>query len=365
MELETPVTSMAPEQSAPTPNPAPAPEPSPAPQEEPSGPRLQIDERTGRRRVTGFERPSQKAESKPFPEVKTPEPAPEKAPEAPKAEPPEPAKAPEPPKEGTGALIGKLSGETPKPALYTPDELSLAIQLKNVDESRIPPQYKAQYDALKPKAQPVDVESQIRQKIQQMAEAEAMKRSGASKEDLEMGEFTDDPDVAKRVRDYRTAYEVAQQQIVRDSMARYEQQRQQQAAQMQVMQNVQNFITEQRKTEPHFDEIGKMMESEFENMPYKQAAAVEPAVKAAMAGSLTQEQADILGLYYDYCRKEFYAKLNGTSTTPTPKAPSVENRGTGIKTSQQRDYAQMLRDASVRDKSKVLAAWLQSAKKEK
>lgn len=355
MEPDTLANTPAPE-SAPQSEPPsePAPQPAEAPKE---GPRLAIDERTGRRRVVGFEPPAPRESEQKFPEV------PAKEEPKPIEDPAEkPTVTPEP---GDSELLNKLAGVAPKPQYYSPEELSLAMQLKNVDESRIPPQYKAQYDALKPKPPTqADVESQIRAKIQSMAQAEAMKKSGCTQEDLEMGEFSDDPDVAKRVQDYKVAYEMAQQQIIRDSAAAYQRAQAEQAQRMQVMQNVQNFINTQRQQEPHFDEIGKFMETYFQSLPYKQATLVAPCLEAAMKGNLTQAQADILGEYYKVCRKEFYARLNHTSTTPTPKAPRVETRGNGASASPQTDYASMLRNASMRNKSRILAAWLQSAKKE-
>lgn len=355
MEPDTLVNTPAPE-SAPQPEPQSEPAPKAEPQE---GPRLAVDERTGRRRVVGFEPPAPRESEQKFPEV------PEKAEPPEEAKPVETPKVPEVPEPGDSELLNKLSGIQPKPNYYSPEELSLAMQLKNVDESRIPPQYKAQYDALKPKPPTqADVESQIRAKIQSMAQAEAMKKSGCTQEDLEMGEFSDDPDVAKRVQDYKVAYEMAQQQIIRDSTMAYQRAQAEQAKRMQVMQNVQNFVNTQRQQEPHFDEIGKFMETYFQSLPYKQATLVAPCLEAAMKGNLTQAQADILGEYYKICRKEFYARLNHTSTTPTPKAPRVETRGNGASASPQTDYASMLRNASMRNKSRILAAWLQSAKKE-
>lgn len=308
--------------------------------------RIEIDERTGRRRVV------RDTPEPPKPEPAKPEPQPIQTPPA-TQEPPQPT------------LIQKLTGEEPKPAFYSPEEMALAMQLKSVDESRIPPQYKAQYEAVKPQPAPQpDLASQIRQKIQDMAKAEAMKRSGATEDDLELGEFSDDAQTAERVRDYRTYYEIAQQNIIRDMNDRYRAMQAEQQARKEVYQGVNDFVKSQQKTEPHFAEISQRMETEFKRLPYEKAAVIVPAIQSAQNGTLSEAQAQVLGNYYELCRKEFYADLNGTSTTPTPKVPSVERRGAGENVAKRQDFAQLLRNANVKDKPGILAAWIHSSAKE-
>ena len=327
--------------------------PQEAPQEAPKEPvpALEVDERTGRRRVV----------------MKGPEPPKEEPPqeeppkETPKEEPPqeEPTK-----QEAPHAPTAILNQFAPKP-VYKPDEMVLAMQLGNVDESRIPPELKAQYEAVKPKAPTKeDAEREIREKIQSMAKAEAMKKSGATEEDLKLGEFSDDEEVQKRVQDYKTAYELAQQQIIRDSLDRYRAMRAAETKRMEVMQNVKNFIDEQRAKEPNFDAIGKRMETKFLEMPFQQAAVIEPVLKAAMAGNLTDAQAKVLGDYYELCRKDVYAKINNTSVTPQPVIPKVEGKGAGLSAETHPDYAKLLREAGMRDKPRIIASWL-AAQKEK
>lgn len=312
-------------------------------------PHLEIDDRTGKRTVV----------------MKAPEPAEKEPEEEPKPqEPPtaEPAQEPEPPKEGPN-LINKIAG-TPKP-FYKADELMLAMQLGNVDESRIPPEIKPRYDAATKPKQPTQEEAEraVREKIQSMAREEAMKKSGISEDDLQLGEFSDDPDVQKRIRDYHTAYELAQQKIIRDSLDRYKQMQAAEQSRKEVMQDVKRFIDEQRAKEPHFDEIGKLMETKFQEMPFKQAAVIEPVLRSAVNGTLTAQQAEVLGQYYDICRKELYAKINKTSVTPQPIVPKVEGRGAGLSTDTSKDYAKLLREASVREKPRILAEWINNQRR--
>lgn len=251
---------------------------------------------------------------------------------------------------------------------YKPEEMVLAMQLGNVDESKIPPHLKQQYEALKHKNDPPqptqeEAEKEVRKKISEMAKEEAMKKTGATEDDIQLGEFSDDAEVQQRVRDYKVAYDLAVQRIIRDSFDKYAKMQEESRKQQEVRNNVRNFIQEQRAKEPHFDEIGQMMNTAYLNMPYKQASIIAPVVDAARKGIMSQEQANILGQYYEICRKALYARINKTSVTPKPVVPKVEKRGTGASAPKNVDYAKMLREASVRDKSKVLAAWLNSRKK--
>lgn len=325
--------------------------------------RLVEDERTGRKRVVTV--------PKSAPVEEEPKPEPQK-PSGPVITPPEPPKNPitqsiEAMNNGGNNQPVANQAQVQAPQYYKTDELLLAMQLKSVDESRIPPNLRAQYEAIKkqnepPQPTPEEAEKAVRQKIDELAREEAMKKTGATDDDLQLGEFSDDESVQARVRDYKIAYDLARERIIKGSLNRYAQMQAETKNRQEVMNNVRNFIAEQRAKEPNFDKIGEMMNTEYLNMPYNQAAIIAPVVEAARKGNLTQGQANILGQYYEICRKKLYAQINKTSVTPKPIVPKVENRGTGASAPQTVDYAKMLREASYRDKSKVLAAWLRSAK---
>ena len=102
------------------------------------------------------------------------------------------------------------------------------------------------------------------------------------------------------------------------------------------------------------------MTEAYKNMRYEDAKAIAPAMEAALSGKLTPEYAAVIQKYYEGCRKEYYAKLNGTSTTPTPRTPVVETKGGGRNVSEETDYGKLLREASPRDKSRIVDAWLNS-----
>lgn len=338
--------------------------------EQQGGLRLVEDERTGRKRVVTVEEPQEEPPQEEPPQETHEEPQPQETP--PQEETPNPItqavdamnKATETPPEPKPPE----PSETPASNFYRPDEMVLAMQLGNVDEARIPPQFRQQYDALKqknapPQPTPEEAEKAVRKRISDMAREEAMKKSGASEDDLALGEFSDDPDVQQRVRDFKVAYDLASQRIIRDSLDRYHEMQAKARAQQEVNNNVRSFIEEQRAKEPNFDKIGQLMSTAYLTMPYQQARIIAPVLDAAQKGTMTQAQANILGQYYEICRKQLYAQINKTSVTPQPVVPKVEKRGTGAPASEPVDYAKMLRDAGARDKSKVLAAWLNAKSK--
>jgi hypothetical protein len=375
----TPTSTPAPVSTpAPTSTPAPVSEPAPAPAT-PASPSygIHVDPRTGRRSVvkigeTKAEEPASAGTASTG--TTGTEPA--------KTEPAktEPAAEPEDEIQNILAAAGvqkpqeqqqtpQVQTQTqPTPQYYTPAEMSLAMQLGNVDEKKIPPQILPQYTALKAKnapqgKTPQEIQTQMREKIREMAKMRAMAATNVTKEELDIGEFSDDPDVSKRVQDFHTAYALEQNKIISDTMEKYNQQQRQAQAYQNVQKGVVDFINQQSKVEPHFDDIDKMMMNAYADMPHKAGAVVEPAVRAAIQHKMTEKDAEILGEYYKYCRKEYYAKLNKTSTTPQQIPPKVETKGTGAEVKEKIDYAKALREANARDKSAVLNAWLKAKKK--
>ncbi len=321
-----------------------------APQSEaPASPRmgLRVDERTGRRVVetighdepmvhVGDEQPIEKAQE-----------------EVPQSQPqPQPQSQPEP----------------QQPQYYSPAEMSLAMQLGNVDESRIPPQYQPQYMALKQKDAPppppqkseAELRTEFLDAVNAAAKEKAMKDLDITEDELALGEFSDDEEIQNKVARYKTALEMARSQIIQgySEQVRVEQAKLQQETEFK--KGVSDWIDEQRQAEPHFDEIGFFMQEHYKSMPYEKAATIAPAMEKAMKGQLDPQTADIVKAYYDDCRKEFYAKKNGTSTVPTARSPRVERHGTGQDVTKPIDYADQLRNAPVRDRAKIVEAWLGS-----
>ncbi len=254
---------------------------------------------------------------------------------------------------------------------YSPAELSLAIQMGQVDESRIPPEYQPQYLAMKqqnaPEPPPQKSEAELRNEfldaVNKAAHDKAMKDVGITEDELSMGEFSDNDEIQTKVSRYKAALDVARSQIISgySEQVRVEQMKAQQENEFK--KGVADWIDEQRTAEPNFDEIGFFMQEHYKTMPYEKAVAIAPAIQKAMQGKLDPQSAEVVKNYYEDCRKEFYAKKNGTSTTPSPRSPSVERKGTGQDVVKPIDYAEQLRAAPVRDKSKIVEAWLSSMKR--
>ena len=240
-----------------------------------------------------------------------------------------------------------------------------------VDESKIPPEYQPQYLAMKqqnaPKPPPQKSEEELRNEfldaVNKAARDKAMKDVGITEDELSMGEFSDNDEIQTKVSRYKAALDVARSQIISgySEQVRIEQMKAQQENEFK--KGVADWINEQRAAEPHFDEIGFFMQEHYKTMPYEKAAAIAPAIQKAMQGKLDPQSAEVVRSYYEDCRKEFYAKKNGTSTTPSPRSPSVERKGTGQDVVKPIDYAKQLRSAPVRDKSKIVEAWLSSMKR--
>lgn len=308
---------------------------------------LRIDERTGRKVVETI--PSGA-------EVEAPE----------KAEPVEEQAA-----QAQQVQQPQVQPQVQQPQFYSPAELSLAIQMGQVDESRIPPEYQPQYLAMKqqnaPEPPPQKSEAELRNEfldaVNKAAHDKAMKDVGITEDELSMGEFSDNDEIQTKVSRYKAALDVARSQIISgySEQVRVEQMKAQRENEFK--KGVADWIDEQRAAEPNFDEIGFFMQEHYKTMPYEKAAAIAPAIQKAMQGKLDPQSAEVVKNYYEDCRKEFYAKKNGTSTTPSPRSPSVERKGTGQDVVKPIDYAGQLRAAPARDKSKIVEAWLSSMKR--
>lgn len=251
------------------------------------------------------------------------------------------------------------------PPTYTPAEMSLAMQLGQVDESRIPAEYMPQYTAMKLKdAPPPKSAEEIRQefldKVTATVKEQTLKEVGITEDELALGEYSDDADVTAKVERYKMALEMNRRKAIDAVYDRIKAEQDNVKAQQQFRDGVANWINTQRAQEPHFDDIGKYMTDYYKTMRYEDAKNIAPAMEAALSGDLTPQYAEIIQKYYEGCRKEYYAKLNGTSTTPTPRAPDVETKGGGRNVNESPDFGKLLREASPRDKSRVVDAWLKS-----
>ena len=270
--------------------------------------------------------------------------------------------------------------EEPKPSYYTDAEMALALQLGNVDESKIPPAYAEQYAAVKQKMQappqnqpneapePQKTDEQLRieflDKVNSMARERALKQLGITEEDLSVAEFSEDEELKHKAERFRAAMDITRNQVVSE-YAEYVRAEKLKAEQAETFKNeVRSWIDEQRTSEPHFDEIGNYMQKRYQELPYKDVVNIAPAMQKALNGQLDPQSAKIIQKYYALCRKEFYANKNGTSITPSPRSPSVETKGTGADVGTPANYGERLRTASTpRERRAIVSAWINSMRK--
>ena len=238
---------------------------------------------------------------------------------------------------------------------YNLNEFLNALTSDAVDESRIPAEYMAQYSnykiqqAIEAKNKQAELakqqQEQINQKLTpeqeqdnmktflQNLDDEAGKRAahdvGMTEEDMENIDFMDDGD--EKLVNYKLAKEWHRNRLMVELQERANVEntaRQKQAA---IYQEIQNFTTQAKQSEPNFDAIDRMMSERYKTLPYEEGKRVEAVLQALGNGTITEAQAVELKNYYDATRKEFYAKINGLSTTPrrAPKPPAVERAGNG------------------------------------
>ena len=270
---------------------------------------------------------------------------------------------------------------------YNLNEFLNALTSDTVDESRIPADYMKQYadykiqQAIAAKNKQAEMEKQQQEQISQKLtpeqeqnnmktflqnlDDEAGKRAahdvGMTEEDMENIDFMDDGD--EKLVNYKLAKEWHRNRLMVELQERANVEntaRQKQAA---IYQEIQNFTTQAKQSEPNFDAIDKMMSERYKTLPYAEGKRVEEVLQALGNGTITEAQTVELRNYYEATRKEFYAKKNGLSTTPrrAPKPPAVERAGNGkeIQREYTPDYA-ALRNGNPREQVAWIAEFLRN-----
>lgn len=270
---------------------------------------------------------------------------------------------------------------------YNYNEFLNALTVDNVDESRIPAEYmeryrdykfqqvmaaknkqaelaKQQQEQINQKLSPEQEQNNMKTFLQNLDD-EAGKRAahdvGMTEEDMENIDFMDDGD--EKLVNYKLAKEWHRNRLMVELQERANVEntaRQKQAA---IYQEIQNFTTQAKQSEPNFDAIDKMMSERYKTLPYAEGKRVEEVLQALGNGTITEAQTVELRNYYEATRKEFYAKKNGLSTTPrrAPKPPAVERAGTGkeIQREYTPDYA-ALRNGNPREQVAWIAEFLRN-----
>ena len=277
-----------------------------------------------------------------------------------------------------GLVNTALNGQ--QPSAYTPQELTVALQLGNVDETRIPAQFQQQYETYKQAktaaAQPQPQEQtppaptaeqerakqmEFYRKVDELADKNAMQELNITQEDLDNAEYSDDQELLNKVNAYKVAKDWHKNNIISQVQARTMQAEQEQAqkqAQTQaVYGTIANFVNETRAKEPNFDKIDIYMNTRYKTLPFEEGQKVAVVLDALRNRTLTEAQLPILEKYYNDTRLDFYAQNNNISTTPQQVArPAVVETpgGGGSSTPAQIDYSE-LRNADFRGKQAFIA----------
>lgn len=353
-----------------------APEPATEPAQDTTARYLVTDPQTGRKRIVS-EAPAE--QQKPEAQVQQ-EPTP--APTEPAEEPTEPQEdKPETNPAETTEPAEPATEEKPeeKPLIqtgpYTLDELNAAINSNTVDESRIPVQYQLQYQQFRQQqalraqqlqAQQAQLQQQAQQEqlkkmfadIETAAENQARQVTGVSQQDLETADYSDDAQLKQRVEMYNTAKQYYRQQLIGAIQSQQQQAQQAKNQQSAIYQSIAEFIADKSKTEKHFQEINQMMTTHYQNMPFKDAAAVSDAIQALNAGKISEQQCKVLESYYNVTRAAYYAKANDLTKQPKKvPVPKVEGPGTGATEPPKPFDFSKLRDMTERERRAALSRY--------
>lgn len=275
---------------------------------------------------------------------------------------------------------------------YTLEELTAAIGAGNIDENRVPDEYKAQVASIKIQQAQAQYNAQVEAKkkqeqellaqqqltpeqqraqqqqflmnLEQEASQRAAHDAGLSNDELENINLMDDDD--PRVINYKLAKQWHRDEIVRGLQTKYAEENAARQKRAEVYGGINQFVNEAKRTEPNFDAIDKFMTQRVNELPYKEASEIIPIFNALNQGTITEAQAVKLRMYYESSRKEYYARKNKLSTTPkrAAKPPVTERAGDGATVTKKYvpDY-QALRNASQRERVQWMADFLKQTQK--
>lgn len=275
---------------------------------------------------------------------------------------------------------------------YTLEELTAAIGAGNIDERRVPDEYKAQVASIKIQQAQAQYNAQVEAKkkqeqellaqqqlspeqqraqqqqflmnLEQEASQRAAHDAGLSNDELENINLMDDDD--PRVINYKLAKQWHRDEIVRSLQNKYAEENAARQKRAEVYGGINQFVNEAKRTEPNFDAIDKFMTQRVNELPYKEASEIIPIFDALNKGTITEPQAVKLRMYYERSRKEYYARKNKLSTTPkrAAKPPVIERAGDGATVTKKYvpDY-QALRNASQRERVQWMAEFLKQNQK--
>lgn len=266
------------------------------------------------------------------------------------------AAQPQPPTTNISDIVNQQQVQSVKP--YTDNEFLLAMQMNSVDESRVPKQYQAQFALAKQQRLTTEKQAQTNTEVKpqeqtnpvadskayiefynrigSMAQENAMKEIGITKEELDAADYSDDPELQAKYQAYKTAVNYHRSSIEYAIRSREEATKREAAEKQQAAERMRNDIAtkvrELQGSEPNFTKIDLYMSTRYKTLPFEQARPVAEVYDIlSKGGTPTPEQAQVLLKYYEDSRKDFYARNNNLATQPQPvaKPAVVENPGTG------------------------------------
>lgn len=258
---------------------------------------------------------------------------------------------------------------------YSPEELTVALQMGAVDESRIPAQYQAQYQNYK--AQQMahqqsnqnvngetntqtnngDYNREFYKRIAELSSERAMEEVGITAEELAAAEYSDDSELATKMAAYKIATDWHKADIISKVQQEAQQYSAKQAQQSAIYQDIANYTIELKKQEPNFDKIDQLMSIRYQELPYAQTQVIAETLTSLKQGRITPQQCETLKKYYEDTRLHFYAQNNNLNTAPQQviRPQAVEQPGQGASVHNTPiDYSQ-LRKADFRGKQEFVA----------
>lgn len=274
-----------------------------------------------------------------------------------------------------GLLESAVKQQGEQTQMYGEQEFLLALQLGDVDESRVPPQHAMQYGAYKARIgqqptqqvqQPVqptqqeDTQKVFYARIAAAAHEQALTAVGMTQEEYEAVRYSDD--ASEKLRAYNAAYQWNEGEIVKAMQRQQEVQQRATQERQEIYRDIHTRIGELKVQEPHFAAIDKLMLERYQTLPYKEAQEVAQTITALHSGTITPQQCKVLEKYYEDTRLAFYAQQNNLPQTPKPKPPTVETPGSGESLPQSVDFAAM-RNMNVRERRAFISNYFQGKNK--
>lgn len=255
------------------------------------------------------------------------------------------------------------------PQYYTDTELMQAFSNQSVDFSKISPQqqmFLQQQRDYQARQQQAEYQRQERQKqfeAQQMqqrqanfakarteARAAALKHLNITEDDLKNAEYMENGADTKAKFDeaYNNILANMQYQSIHQEVLQNQRIQQYQQGMMEIG----KIIVDSQNNEQYHDEILKMMDTAYLDMPYREAAKYQQLGYNLQNGICTPNDVALARQYMEECKKIYYQQLKGVSTTPRQiSVPRVERGGVPhVEQAQSVDVAKMRQmDQSGRD----------------